>query len=276
MTLLLSSIVYGGEVVDKDWIVENGYFGQGGLRLEHKLNRAELATVVVRLLNLNSNSKSKYKSSFKDIEGFQKGWAVPNITLVQENQLMAGVSQEAFNPSGNVTYTELVTVFMRVLGYEDGIDFSSYPNDYRNKALEIGLAEMYIGGNEEITRQVVLDTMVKTLNSYLKSSEISLYNSLHSKPKEEKLEKDVELKDLVFNTLISGVFKGELVGRNNFTGYKVILLTKGGAIYEQVTLGKSGVFSIDGFDISLLGQLSGYRYEIYDNEGLLIFEGNLK
>ncbi len=274
MTLLVSSIVYGDELVDEDWLIKNKYFGDGGLRLEDKLNRAELATIVVRLLKLEA--KPKQKSSFKDIENFGGGWALPYISLAQENQLVAGISQDKFHPSGKVTYDQLVTVFMRALGYRDGIDFSSYPDDYRNMALEIGLADMYIDGDREITRGIVLDTMVKTLNTKMKSSEDTLYNSLHAKAKSEKLEKDVELKDLVFNTLVSGVFKGELTGRNNFTGYKIVLLAKNGTIYEQISLGKSGNFVIDGFDIGLLAKLAGYKYEIYDKQGQLIVEDNLK
>lgn len=270
LALLLPSLVHGEEVASEDWIIENGYFGRGGLRLDEKISRAELATVIVRLLDLNP--KENYKSNFKDIEG----WAAPYIALVEEREIMAGVSKDKFNPSGNVTYTELVTVFMRTLGYKDGVDFYTYPTDYQNKALEIGLADMYIDGNEKVTRAIVLDTMIKTLNANLKSSEVSLFNTLHSKPKVEKTEEDVEVKNLVFNTVVSGVFKGELAGRDDFTGYKVVLLTKNGAVYEQNTLGKSGKFSIDGFDISLMGKLSGYKYEVYDNEGSLILEDELK
>lgn len=277
MVLLLPSVVFGEGMADSKWIVDKGYFGVGGQNLDRKMNRAELATVAIRIMGLESEAlKYKGKSSFNDVNNFQKGWAIPYIDLAQKNGLIAGNSKDRFNPSGNLTYVELLTVFMRILGYEDGIDFIKYPDDNYKKALEIGLADMYIPGKEEVLRGTVLDTMVKTLNATMKDKDYSLFDSLTSTPKKEVPNINITISDIKFNLLISGVFSGELKGTNDFTGYKIILLSNNGLVYESKILSKSGVFVFNNFDIGILAKLTGYKYEVYNKEGKLIIESKLQ
>lgn len=277
LTLLLPSFVYGEGIADAKWIVDRGYFGIGGLELDKKINRAELATVTIRLMGMESDALNyKGKFLFKDIEGFQGGWATPYISLVKEKDIMSGKSKNMFNPSGNVTYVELLTVFMRVLGYEDGIDFINYPDDYYKKALEIGLGDMYISKDKEILREVVLNTMVKALNANIKDKDYTLFNSLNSIPKTDIPMAKITMENIKFNTVISGVFSGELKGKSNFTGYKVILLSKKGNIHGSEVLGRNGKFSIEGFDVGVLAKLNGFKYEVYDQEGNLILESQLQ
>lgn len=278
-SLFIPSFVLAADRVDRKWIIENKYFGQGGLRLDEKISRAELATLVVRLMGLNVKNFKDSDLIFKDIKYYQGGWAAEDISIAASRGLIRGVSMDRFNPSGDVTYNELLTVFMRVLGYRDGIDFSSYPDDYYNKALEIGLADLYISGEKVVSREIVLSSMEKALNTSLKSSDDTLYEMLSSESKivsRDTSKDDIEIKDLVFNTLVSGTFKGNLVGRDDFTGYRVVLLSNNGSIYDNVILDAKGDFTISDFDIGLIGKLGGYKYEIYDNRGQLILEDSLK
>lgn len=279
LCFLLPSFSYGSQVVDKDWIIENGYFGRGGLRLDEKITRAELAALVIRLMGFDADDYRNIQISFDDIENYQGGWAAKYISIAETEGLIRGVSKNKFNPSGKVSYNELLTVFMRVLGYKDGIDFSNYPDDYYNKALEIGISDMYVQGEKEITREVVLSTMEAALNTNLKMSETLLFESLtddNSKVIAKDNDEDaVEIENLVFNTKIASLFKGNLVGRSNFNGYRVVLLSRNGSIYDDEILDKNGKFSMTDFDIGLVGKLNGYKYEIYDNKGNLILESVL-
>ena len=277
LALLLPSFVYGEGTADVKWIVDKGYFGVGGLQLDKKINRASLATVTIRLMGLESEALNyKGKALFKDIENFQGGWATPYASLVKENGLMSGNSKDKFNPGGNVTYVELLTVFMRVLGYKDGMDFINYPDDYYKKALEIGLGDMYISKDEEVLRETVLNTMVKALNTNIKDKDYTLFSNLNSKPKKEAPPVKITMENMKFNTIISGVFSGELKGTSDFTGYRVVLLSKSGSIYESKVLDKSGKFVIDSFDIGVLAKLNGYKYEVYNGQGALVLEGQLQ
>lgn len=282
IALLLPSFVYGEGMADREWIVDKKYFGVGGLNLDKKMNRAELATMTIRLIGLeDAANEYKGKSSFRDVDNFQGGWATPFVHLAKEKGLISGKSKDIFNPNGNVTYIELLTIFMRVLGYEDGIDFINYPDDYYKKALEIGLAHMYISPNEEVLRETVLSTMVKALNINLKGQDYTLFASINSVTDKEVSSKEdpkeiITITNIKFNTIISGVFSGILKGSRDFTGYKVVLLSQDGAIYGDTVLGKDGIFSIDKFDVGALAKLKGYRYEVYNKEGDLILKGKLQ
>lgn len=241
------------------------------------ISRAEMATVSVRLLNLEYLKDNYNKGgNFKDV----KGWALPYINIVSEKGIMMGNSKSKFNPNGELTYVEVLTVLMRILGYEDGIDFKKYPEDYYSKALEIGLGDLYIPHDQIITRKVASNTIDKALELTIKNKDIKLSDSLYrpntvSSQKKDNIAEKITIDNIQFNTTIAGAFSGELKGAKDFTNFKVELLSKSGQVYKTTTLGKSGIFSIKNFDIDIIAKLGGYKYRVYDNTGELILEGNL-
>lgn len=242
------------------------------------ISRAEMATVAVRLLGLE-NLKDDYnkKGNFKDV----KGWALPFVNIASENGVMMGSKKDTFNPNGQLTYVEVLTVLMRILGYEDGIDFKNYPDDYYNKALEIGLGDLYIKDKQIITRKIASDTIDKALELNMKNSNEKLSNNISNSPvvnspKEDNSPKKITIGNVEFNSSIVGLFSGELKGSNDFTNYKVEILSKGGQVYKTTTLDKSGTFKITGFDVKTMSKLSGYMYKVYDAKGNIILSSDLK
>lgn len=285
LVLVVPTIVGAARPVPSDIkrVVDNGYLGQGGLYLNRNINRAELATVVVRLLDLESEARNfKGPMPFKDVKNFQNGWASPYIGLAYREAIIQGTSSTTFNPQGPVSYVDMLTIFIRVLGYEDGMDLKNYPNGYYTKAVEIGLANVYMDMNKKLTRGDVALTMEKLLDLPMKNSETTLMENLNKKAKPEKPEKPekIQIRNLDFTTTITGLFKGRLIGRDDFSDYKVELLSiesdkKKPKVYGQTSLDKNGIFEIYGFDISWIARIKGYRYKIYDGKDNLIMEGNL-
>lgn len=242
------------------------------------ISRDEMAVVAVRLLGMEG-LKDDYnkKGKFKDVDG----WALPFVNIASENNIMMGKSKDAFGPKANLSYIEVLTVMMRILGYEDGIDFVNYPLDYYNKAMEIGLGDLYIGDKELISRSVVSETIDRALTLNIKDSNLSLGDKLARSPSkaplvDKDLDKNISLDKLVFNKSILGIFSGELKGASDFTNYKLELLSKSGDIYGSETLSKSGDFKITGFDIDLMSKLSGYMYKLYDAKGNIVLSSDLK
>lgn len=278
-SLLLPSFAFGEHIPkDIERVVERGYFGQGGLNLNGEMNRAEFATVAVRLLGLENKAKSySGKGPFKDVENFQGGWAIGHTAIAQNEGIMKGHSSTKFNPSGKVSYIEMLTVFMRILGYEDGIDFVKYPDDYYKKALEIGLGDIDRNPIEKVNRGDVALYMEKLLDMKLKDRDITLIAELDDIPQIVKNEekKNISMEKLSFNTTITGLFSGKLKGRNDFTGYKIELFSLGGKVYDSTFASKNGEFKILNFDIGVMAKIEGYKYRIYDENGKVILEGNL-
>lgn len=267
------------------------------------ISRAEMATVSVRLLGLEALMDDyDKKGNFKDV----KGWALPYVNLVSVKEVMMGSSKDTFNPNGKLTYVEVLTVLMRILGYEDDIDFKKYPTDYYNKALEIGLADLYIKDKEIITRSIASNTIDRALELNMKHSDLKLKDNLKTPrkvlpkeviteevvPKEEIPKKEVpnveipkkdtsiaekiSISNVRFNHSVVGLFSGQLKGSSDFTGYKVEILSKAGQVYKTTHLEKAGHFSLTGFDVDLVTKLSGYMYKVYDARGNIILSSDLQ
>lgn len=91
----------------------------------------------------------------------------------------------------------------------------------------------------------------------------------------DKEESNVKLlPNYSFNTLIYGVFSGQLTG--DYTGHYVRLLSTTGKEYDKVAVDSSGRFEIMGFDIDFLSKLIGYMYEVIDPSGNVVDSGTLR
>lgn len=144
--------------------------GNGLLDLDKDTTREQLATIAIRLKGADSLSKYEKSNVFTDVSG----WSTSYINLAYSLDLMKGTTETTFNPSGKVRYVELLTVIMRALDYKDGIDFFKFPNDYYSKALEIGLADMYIPYDTIVTRGLMAETINRALDLNIKNSTLIL------------------------------------------------------------------------------------------------------
>lgn len=276
VVMIFSSLSFA----NNDRVTSLGIIGQGGSNLGDKLSRDQLATVAVRLMGIE-HLKSNYdkKGNFKDLSG----WALPYVNMAFDHGVMSGVSKDQFNPTGEVTYVQVLTILMRLLGYKDGIDFSKYPDDYYAKALEIGLANMYLEHNKVISRGEAATTIEKAFDLKMKDSNISYFDSIGNTLKANQpvvvpntsKEIIVKMENISFSTSIVGTFSGILKGADDFSGYKVEIYSKSGKLYNSVSPDKYGNFSISGFDNSVVAKLSGYEYKVYDFNGKLVLSNNL-
>lgn len=262
-------------------VIDRGYMGKGKDDWNSNLNRAELATIAVRLMDLETEAHN-YKGNipFIDVKDFQGGWATSYVALAYRENIVRGISPTKFNPRGQVSYIEMVTVFMRILGYRDGLDFVDYPEDYYTKAISIDLAEVYIDTNQKVTRKDVALTIEKLLDSPMKNADITLAEKLDKKPRPIVKDEKVFMTNVNLNTAIMGMFSGQLYGKDDFKDYKVELISKEDKYgkyekYGETIVEEDGSFKIWGFDTGFIARNRGYRYRVYDGDEKLILEGNL-
>lgn len=108
-----------------------------GLEADKNVTRAEMAQFTGRVMTgkVETNYWENYQNSttFKDIDM----WAEGAIAYAYENGVVVGRSEDTFDPNGNVTYQEALTMVVRSLGYT-GL---SYPNGFINKAIKLGLTD---------------------------------------------------------------------------------------------------------------------------------------
>ena len=102
------------------------------------VTRAQMALFTGRVLTgkVESNYWESYvnDTTFEDIDEIAD-YYVGAIAYAYENGVVIGKSDVAFDPNGNVTYQEALTMVVRSLGYT-GL---SYPNGFINKAMKLGL-----------------------------------------------------------------------------------------------------------------------------------------
>ncbi|KAB3531863.1 S-layer homology domain-containing protein [Alkaliphilus serpentinus] len=123
----------------KDLGIFTGY-EDGTLRLENNITRAEVATLMVRMMSLEERaSANKGKTPFKDIAG--SFWASGYISVSKEEGLMTGYPDDTFKPQANITYAEVATILVRLLGYEEKTVTEEWPIGHLRVASELGLVD---------------------------------------------------------------------------------------------------------------------------------------
>jgi len=87
-----------------------------GLDLEGKLTRAQAAALFIRVLGQDLSSASLAGAvPYFDAQGH---WAAGDITLASRMGLMRGDGNNMFRPQSEITYAEVLTVLLRILGRE--------------------------------------------------------------------------------------------------------------------------------------------------------------
>lgn len=87
---------------------------------------------------------------------------------------------------------------------------------------------------------------------------------------------DIELRKEVFNTSIVGSFKGYLTSNSieDFSAYTVVLMTKSDKEIKRTRASSSGEFTMK-FDINIINNIIGYKYEVLAPNGSKVTDGEL-
>ncbi len=132
-------VVYNAEAITRlnKLGIFQGY-NAADMGADDNVTRAQMALFTGRVLTgkVESNYWESYvnDTTFEDIDDIAD-YYVGAISYAYEQGVVIGKSDVAFDPNGNVTYQEALTMVVRSLGYT-GL---SYPNGFINKAMKLGL-----------------------------------------------------------------------------------------------------------------------------------------
>lgn len=151
----------------------------GNFRLSDNITRAEFSKVGVAASKYKDYvAPNAYISPFKDVK--YTHWAAPYVKVALDNGIMAGYEDGSFRPDKNVTIEEVITVYMRLLGYTDEEFGVSWPYGQISAAKDIGLCDgVDIEVGNTATREDVLILSYNLLGTDLKGTNtdyISVYN----------------------------------------------------------------------------------------------------
>lgn len=167
---------------------EDGTFAPEGV-----ITRAEFAKVAVAAYNVKNPGISATNSTYSYSDLVDGAWYTSDISNATALGLMQGDTEGTFRPNDAVSETEVVTVLLRALGY-DNLN-GEWPVVYLEKAQELGLIEGYEisaddGSNENVvgasyganrgTVAVLVDKMLN-LESQVVAPEVEEYTEVFGK-----------------------------------------------------------------------------------------------
>lgn len=115
-------------------------YPDGSFKPGNTITRAEFAKIAIVLGGLEKSADVLKNSStkFKDVAAGQ--WYTGWINLAESQGYVKGYPDGTFRPNAPISYNEVITVFLRVLGYNDNLP-GPWPVDYIAKAGALGVTE---------------------------------------------------------------------------------------------------------------------------------------
>ena len=106
------SLVCGNAVLDTSRSVVLQGYGDGLLHLEDSLTRAQMATILYRLLDEKSISEyGTAEAAFTDVPADM--WCSRYVSTIAKAGIVAGVGNGSFYPNGKLTWAQILTVLSR-------------------------------------------------------------------------------------------------------------------------------------------------------------------
>ncbi len=88
-------------------------FEDGSVKPDEKVTRAQMASIVLRLLNLGA---STYQNIFTDVDGGH--WAAGQIQAAYEGGIVNGMGDGTFAPDAQVTYAQVIVMLVNALNFK--------------------------------------------------------------------------------------------------------------------------------------------------------------
>lgn len=155
---------------------------EAGYDLDRAPDRAEAATMMVRLLGKEAEAKSYYEANadkfpFTDLDNGY-AWAKPYVAWLYSQGLTSGASATTFEPGSKCTAQQYTTFLMRALGYSDaeGGDFTY--DKAIDFATEKGVVDMFNMDADDFMRDDVVAMSYTALSVAPKSGETDLLTKL--------------------------------------------------------------------------------------------------
>lgn len=115
-------------------------YPDGTFGLDKNITRAEFAKIAVAAAGLTEAAEQlvNFPSQFSDVKvgEWYTGW----INMAASQGFVKGDPAGTFRPNDNITYAEVVTVLVRLLGYNDNLT-GPWPTNYLAKAVELDITE---------------------------------------------------------------------------------------------------------------------------------------
>lgn len=141
---------------------------KGNFNPDQTLTRAEAAAIFCRLIGKADRGEEVTETPFDDVPVTH--WAAGYIVTAVKEGLVDGYGNGRFGPGDELSYEQIVTLLVRVLGYRDAAEhIGSWPEGYLLVAQRLGITEGVAQGNA--SRATVCQMVFNVLKTDLLSRE---------------------------------------------------------------------------------------------------------
>lgn len=181
-------------------------FEDGSVKPEEKVTRAQMASIVLRMLALDGTSP--YQNIFTDVDSSH--WAANQIQSAYEASIVSGMGDGTFAPDAEVTYAQVIVMLVNAMNYrEDAEYYGGWQQGYIKEAGELELLKNAPGSADVASdRGVVIKMVYNALLADYK--EVRTYDE-YGQP---KYSTDKTLAEVKFDVIEA---KGLLIGTNKTT-----------------------------------------------------------
>lgn len=163
--------------------VISGY-DDGTFKPDNNITRAEVATMVVAALNRSADAEgSKGTTKFADVNTDAKAWASGYVNIGVAEGYISGYEDGTFKPDNNVTYAEMVSMLVRMVGYGEYAEYlGGWPNGYLSVGNDKGItAGVSASQDAAVTRAQVAQMIYNSIVDVCKVSSTSFTTTSEGK-----------------------------------------------------------------------------------------------
>lgn len=157
-----------GAVIDTSRTVVLLGYGDGLLHEGDSLTRAQLATIIYRLLDDESISKcSNAELAFVDVAA--DAWYAPYVRVIQAAGIVNGVGSGRYDPNGKVTWAQIVTILTRFVEPQEYTLQNIQYEGWAQGAIETAVSNGWIEDSAEFNPDAIISRgqLVDLVNSVL-------------------------------------------------------------------------------------------------------------
>ena len=157
-----------GAVIDTSRTVVLLGYGDGLLHEDDPLTRAQLATIIYRLLDDDSIVKnSKTELAFADVAS--DAWYAPYVRVIQAAGIVNGVGNNRYDPNGRVTWSQILAILSRFVEQKEYTLQHIQYSGWAQEAIQTAVALNWIEDRADFTPDAVISRgeLVQLVNSVL-------------------------------------------------------------------------------------------------------------
>ncbi len=164
-----TQLICNGAVIDTSKTIVLLGYGDGRLHEADSLTRAQLATIIYRLLDEETTTHySNAGAVFSDVAA--DAWYAPYVNVIGTAGIVNGVGNGMYDPDGTVTWAQIITILSRFVEHKE-VELQYIQHDgWAKQAIQTAVALGWIEDSKTFNPDAIISRgeLVNLINAVLK------------------------------------------------------------------------------------------------------------